>query len=346
MSDNLPFSTKLMNVDARASAAETNYANKKGFYITFNSMFVAGRVDFKAFLNGYHDNFTTDWSSENPYGRIDTIKTFNRTTRMIDMSFSIPAYSAEEAEDNLAKVSALIKMMYPSYENRAWSAASFVRTDESPDDTTRSNLHSSTSETDSSNDRFCLSAPPLITVKFANLIKTIRPEDLPPPGSPSLDETFLDGKMEGVIAAVTNLSVNPRVDVGFFHKKDGVGWMYPKLLDVSIQFNVLHQVSPGIAAQDFTTVAAAGTYGDLYGVGYGKVDGSANTPVWPNTPSLSIAGARAQLTSQGAGRTLATNPGGVIPAPVPDGSVGKENLSNAKKVVGNGDSSDNDDQGR
>tara|TARA_R100001082_G_scaffold111049_1_gene93060 strand:+ start:1538 stop:2596 length:1059 start_codon:yes stop_codon:yes gene_type:complete len=313
------FSTTVMNQTGSSGTAETNYANNKGFYITFNSMFVAGRVDFKAYLNQYHDNFTSDWSSEIPYGRVDSIKTFNRTTRMIDISFSIPAYTAEEAIQNLAKVSALIKMVYPSYENRAWGTTKGHTG--TGDDALSTTVLASSRTTNASNDRFCLSAPPLITVKFANLIKSIRPDTTALPGGPELEKTFLEGKMDGIISAVTNLSVNPRVDAGFFHLKDGTGWMYPKVIDVAVQFNVLHQVSPGIAAADFTTAAAAATYGDLYGVGYGKVDGTKGDPAYSETPALSIAGARAALEAAGRNKAMVTNPDVAGPTQTPPPGV-------------------------
>ena len=218
---------------------EASYANGKGFYITFNSVYVGGRVDFKAFINSFHDNFTADWASDSPYGRIDSVKTHSQTSRMMDISFSVPAFSVYEAKENLAKVSALIKMLYPSYENRGSKRGTTFASRGSTGADENEGMTTGTANR-SVSDRYCISAPPLLTVKFANLIKTIRPATVILPGEPELGDTFLEGEMTGVIGAVQNVSVSPRIDLGIFEFPEGQGdvMLYPKLIDISINFIV------------------------------------------------------------------------------------------------------------
>lgn len=301
----IPFLTSKDGVQI-SDTTEANYANKKGFYITFNSIFVAGRVDFKAFITSYHDNVTADWSSDTPYGRVDAVKTHSQTSRMIDIAFSVPAFSVHEAKENLAKASALIKMLYPSYENRAFQGT------QNP-----TNQMSVRPPEHSPVNRFCISAPPLLTVKFANLIQTIRPTTVNIPGEGiELEHTFLEGEMRGVIAVVQNFSMTPRVDVGFFEKIENDDVMlYPKVFDISLNFIVLHQVSPGIAAESAPFISddhPTKTYGDLYGVGYAPTDGRSGEPVFDNLPAYTISQARAALEKAGEGQALEINkrPGG------------------------------------
>ncbi len=334
----IPFNVKSKNNEKTSDTTEANYANKKGFYITFNSIFIAGRVDFKAFITSYHDNLTADWSSDTPYGRVDSVKTHSQTSRQIDIAFSVPAYSVHEAKENLAKASALIKMLYPSYENRAFSGTGLSQ---SAQDLVMPPEHST-------NDRYCISAPPLLTVKFANLIQTIRPTtvNIPSDGDLELDKTFLEGEMRGVIAVVQNFSLSPRVDVGFFEKREGDDVMlYPKVFDIALNFIVLHQVSPGIAAESAPFISEdhpTKTYGDLYGVGYAPTDGSSGDAVFNNLPAYTVAAARRALEAAGEGQALEINkrPGGPtrdIEAPDP-GNADQTNIP----LIGGGGANEGD----
>jgi len=119
------------------------YATSKLAYINFTPTHTsAGTIRFKGFLTQLSDNFKTQWSGTPAYGRMDEIKTFQNTTRNISVGFSAPAFDLAESKRNLAKVSALMRMLYPVYGNGPGDSATSI------------------------------SKAPLIRVEFANLISS------------------------------------------------------------------------------------------------------------------------------------------------------------------------------
>jgi hypothetical protein len=72
-------------------------------------------VKFKAMISDYTDSFTTNYASEEVYGRMDPMMNFTNTVRAISLGWALPAASEEEAKLNLQKCGLLISMLYPSY---------------------------------------------------------------------------------------------------------------------------------------------------------------------------------------------------------------------------------------
>jgi len=99
-------------------------------------------VKFMAFLTQFEDNYTSEWTADKVYGRMDPIATFQGTTRTISLGWAVPAFSGEEAENNLKKMSKLISMCYPVYGGQSSSSRGAGQ----------------------------ISGAPLIKLKFANLI--------------------------------------------------------------------------------------------------------------------------------------------------------------------------------
>ena len=62
------------------------YANE-GMVITFDPIHVKGAVSFKAFITSYTETFSSDFASEQVFGRIDPIHTFKQTSRNGTISF-------------------------------------------------------------------------------------------------------------------------------------------------------------------------------------------------------------------------------------------------------------------
>lgn len=116
-----------------------SYANSFENFIQFTSTISRDSVKFKAFLTNFEDQFSSEWNSEQVYGRNDPIQTFKNTTRTISIGWDTPAASVVEGRDNMIRASKLIRMLYPGYEN-----------------------HGSVST---------INRAPLIRVKFRNLIK-------------------------------------------------------------------------------------------------------------------------------------------------------------------------------
>ena len=74
-------------------------------------------AEFKAFLTAFGDAFTTQWNSQEIYGRMDEVKTFKNTQRKINVAWTVPSHSEDEAIDNFSEISKMAAMQYPLYED-------------------------------------------------------------------------------------------------------------------------------------------------------------------------------------------------------------------------------------
>ena len=242
-----------------------------GMVITFKSLFTGVRADFKAFVTNFVDNFNSSWASDQPYGKADPIRKFAGTQRSMVLSWETVAADEEEAKDNMIRISALTQMLYPMYENRGYTGIGDAGS------ITLLNSAKAPGAAKASR-RWCIAAPPLMTVKFANLIQNEAPPDIEGlPGTAAIqkrlhNETFI----KGLICAVDGVSINPRVDAGFFEIAGGI--LYPKVYGLTCQMTVLHQVSPSLlaAGDDSPGGTFEKAYGDLYGAGFSNADGTEN----------------------------------------------------------------------
>lgn len=185
--------------------SSSNYANKTGAMLLFQSMMNDKVVAFKAFLTSFSQNFQSAWNQERVYGRIDPIATFDNTTRTINVAWDIPAYDLEDARNNLHKCAVLVQMLYPSY-----SGTQEVTSGGTTEIQTQSNTIKKT---------------PLIKLKYANLIANFSE----------------NGENEGLLGYITSVSWTPQLESGMFATTEGSQQLYPKLIQLSCDFNVLHQ---------------------------------------------------------------------------------------------------------
>lgn len=117
----------------------SEYANKKDYYFQFYSIINGENpVEFPALLTQLDDKFTSNWNSQNVFGRQDPVITFQNTQRVLNVAFDVPSTSAEQAKSNLGGLNRLINYLYPAYSR------------------------SKTANT--------ISAAPLFKIKFVNLI--------------------------------------------------------------------------------------------------------------------------------------------------------------------------------
>lgn len=72
-------------------------------------------IQFKSFITNFEDNYESVWNSEEVYGRMDPMQTFQRTKRTISLGWDVPADSLEEGVENMERISGLISMLYPGY---------------------------------------------------------------------------------------------------------------------------------------------------------------------------------------------------------------------------------------
>lgn len=76
------------------------------------------RVEFPAYLENLADMFTSNWTAEDVYGRMDPITTFMNTRRSISLSWNVPANSYEDAKMNMIKINKLMSFLYPLYSEK------------------------------------------------------------------------------------------------------------------------------------------------------------------------------------------------------------------------------------
>lgn len=72
-------------------------------------------IAFKAAMTQFQDNYKSDWTQTQVYGRMDPIGTFQRTSRTISVGFNVMAASIYEGEENMQRMSALSQMLYPEF---------------------------------------------------------------------------------------------------------------------------------------------------------------------------------------------------------------------------------------
>ena len=166
------------------------YANAKGYYLKFKHLPSGLTLKFKGFLTNLQDSFSSNWTPQSVYGRMDNIYTFQNTTRQISVGFVIPAFDAEDARCNLSKVTNLAKKLYPYYSDGAGNNSSSI------------------------------SRAPLMRVEFVNLIRDGR------------------GQSGGLLGKVNGFTFTPNLEDGFF---DYQNFLYPKTIEVSFTFDVLHE---------------------------------------------------------------------------------------------------------
>ena len=92
-------------------------ANHHYQYIEIYHIPSKSSIAFKAAMTQFQDNYKSDWTQTQVYGRMDPIGTFQRTSRTISVGFNVMAASIYEAEDNMQRISALTQMLYPEFKD-------------------------------------------------------------------------------------------------------------------------------------------------------------------------------------------------------------------------------------
>lgn len=114
---------------------------KKNFPLKIKHLPSGEELTFKAMVTQFEDQYSSEWNTEQVFGRMDPIRTFRGTQRIITLGWDVVAADLEEARDNMKNCGTLMAMLYPSYEGATENA---------------SNIKSA----------------PLFQVKFANLISS------------------------------------------------------------------------------------------------------------------------------------------------------------------------------
>lgn len=234
---------------ARYADPSDAYANARQIVISFYSLIAGdhfGSVNFKAFVTNIADAFTCDWNEEMVFGRNDPIYNFKHTKRSISLGFQLVAASRYEAVANMDKLQTLIKMLYPAYKK--------------PYDLVSS-----------------LTKSPLIKLKFGNLIS-----DHSSPGASGFDTVkggSASAKNGGLVGVIKSLNVTPNFDSGVY---DGPGpaTMYPKLIEITLEFGVIHQATLGFNSDSNTWLNGQGNNNFPYGANVTEMQNSVDDSAW------------------------------------------------------------------
>ena len=190
------------------------YANA-GMVISFQHVPTGKSVYFKAFISAFNESYNSDWSSESVYGRGDPIYMFKQTSRSITLNFKIPASTYGEAFENLGKVQAITQFLYPTYTNV--------------------------------NQAQTISQSPLVRLKVMNLAqKTLDANvgDFNSAADCYNNYKSSVGADNGLLGVISNVNINHNIaEQGVIEKGNNV--VLPRLIDVAVSFNVIHEHALG-----------------------------------------------------------------------------------------------------
>lgn len=208
------------------------YINTTGAKLEITSMATNYYVEFPAFLTDFSQTFDASWNTEDVYGRMDPIATYQGTKRTMSLGFDLPAGSIAEAKDNLANCSMLTKMVYPVYSvNDRLIKKDYVHNTKPKGEQLREvskkgqyiKYRNGKEPNETYGDLYqrgtnhVLSKPPLVRVKFANLIEF---------------------SQKGLLGWITGLSWKPNLEMGMFTENKE---FFPKIISISFSFNILHE---------------------------------------------------------------------------------------------------------
>ena len=204
------------------AAATDGLANIAEAVITFFHVPSETDVFFKAFITNFVEDYNSDWTPETVFGRTDPIYTFRNNTRSITLNFKVPAATISEAYENLGRVQKLSQFLYPTYENIGSANT--------------------------------ISQSPLIRLKVMNLAaKNVGGRsNIIGRESTNFNPDFLSGyksdnnPSRGLLGFISSMTVNHNLEnneAGVFQEKANT--VLPKLIDVAISFNVIHEAALG-----------------------------------------------------------------------------------------------------
>ena len=206
------------------------YVNATDAQLKIMSVPTQRQIWFPAFLTDFSQTFDATWNTEDVFGRMDPIATYQGTKRTMSLSFDLPAGSLQEAKDNLEGCSELVKMVYPVY-GITVGTGEFVGVGEEDiakkigfiggnrilsDRITPEGTTGFREVLDVNKD--ILSKPPLVRIKFANLISGV--------------------DSNGLLGWISGLSWKPNLEMGMFTSNNE---FFPKIIGLSFSFNILHE---------------------------------------------------------------------------------------------------------
>jgi len=144
--------------------------------IYFYSFSTNSFFNFKAYLTDYSDQYQSNWTPQDIYGRMDPIFTYKNTVRKITLGFDVPSQNKNEAASNTSRADLLIKSLYPVYNYREGVVGSAL-----------------------------IGSPPLFKIKFANLIANV---------TKNVEEN--NPSVSGLLGWIDGFNFKPELDSGVF----------------------------------------------------------------------------------------------------------------------------------
>ena len=160
-------------------------------------------LSFPAYLKTLQDSFTPSFTSIDVFGRVDQIPVYQNTRRALSFSLSMPSYNETHAREILKNINTIVKNLFPSYVTPEAQGASSTR---------------------------IINSPPLIRVKFANLI---------------CDYVNPSRGLLGYLNGSINIDHGLDSSGMFIVEQGGNGVIYAKTYEISFNMNVLHEGTPG-----------------------------------------------------------------------------------------------------
>jgi hypothetical protein len=72
-------------------------------------------ISFHAFMNSLTDSFSPDWNEVDGYGRMDSVKIYNKTSRTISLDFTVVSTSEQDFDRMWYDINKLVTMVYPQW---------------------------------------------------------------------------------------------------------------------------------------------------------------------------------------------------------------------------------------
>ena len=201
-----------IKVTSLGGDTDVAYAGKSNAILYFISVHTGTEAAFPAYLTDFSQNFQSQWNQEDVFGRNDPIASFQNTKRTMSLAWDVPAGNLARAKANLKMYGTLVKMLYPAYLTEKTlsleQTQALLGENETVPRTLSVGAYAQT-----------LSKPPLIKIKFANLVV----------------DSSSGG---GLLGFVDGFSMKPDLTMGYFSSG---GNLYPKVFSISCSFTVLHQ---------------------------------------------------------------------------------------------------------
>lgn len=194
-----------------------------------------------AMLTNFSNNYTMNWNEEQVYGRPDPIVGYSNTRRSMTIGFKLVAADLREAKYNYNKTLGRGGMERVSLTNMFYPTYKEIGNYKT------------------------IASPPIIAIKHMQLIQ-------------SYGEAVDGGYLVGYIS---NSTITPQFDQGGYEDNKNGNFIYPKVIDISLGFNVLHdydlgwKASTGFLAELFPELGSGEDIGRILGGEHGGPLGAA-----------------------------------------------------------------------